>query len=369
LKIFLSKPRFRSRLILRWLWRLAYSYALAFLVINVVVPLLNRQGAEPLQLKPELIIPAIPIAFVFFVGVTIYRLLSRRLQTGLILMSSFLFLAPPILWTLTILLSPGKSSILAWFISFLIVGGIYYILWGRTLLFALGQYSLAIGNINLWMRLRPRIKASLHVQRANCQYFKQDFESAHHDLEQALMLEPYNFELLVPIALLYIDMGDYQKALKLVESKLDSLELPNKVEFQLLNIQIWVYLLLGDYGTAYVLCDVLSIESPKMLLPFEYRSYVLHKRGIVSLLRGNYPDALKQFDTALSTAEKDVRLDVLLGLAITYHKLDDLHKSEDMWFKIDVWYPQWDIDEFISLKSTIPAMEGMLRASYELAHL
>ena len=365
MRLFLDKPRFRSQLALRWLWRLTYSYALAFFVVNGAVQLLNRQGAEPLQFSPELIIPSIPVAMVFFVAITTYRVLSRRLQTILKYVGVSLFFVPPILLTMTILLSPGKSSVLSWFISALIVGGIYYVLWGRTLLIALGQYDLAIGNINLWMRLRPRMKANLHLQRANCYYLKQDFESVYHDLEQALTLAPYNFKLLTPIALFYVEMGEYRLALDFVDGKLDSLELPGDVEFDLLNIQIWVYLLLSDYETAHVLCDVLNIEFPKMLLPPHYINHLLYKQGIVSLLMGNNQDALRQFETALSTEEKDVRRNALLGLATTYYRLDEFHKSEEMWFKMEIWYPQWDIDEYTSLKSTIPAMAEIVRVSYE----
>lgn len=210
----------------------------------------------------------------------------------------------------------------------------------------LGDYSGAIVDYSKIIVLQP--DADTYYNRGNSRYSLKDYVGAQEDYQNAFKLDPNFIDALYSLGCVKYDLGDYEGAIKDFTSVIKVV--PSQAKTYFLRAAAYSALekyplALNDYSLA-ILADPSSdsyykrgvfylginyYEKANLDLSIalklnENNSYAYFYRGTSNLFLGKYMDAVTDFDTALRFDSLD--FDALIGLALTYYKMNDLNKSK-----------------------------------------
>lgn len=187
-----------------------------------------------------------------------------------------------------------------------------------------------------------------YYNRANSRYSLKDYLGAQQDYESAYKLDPNFMDALYSLGCVKFDLGDFEGAIKDFTLLLSKGPLESKIYFlraaaysaleeHALALNDYSLAVLADpsadsyYNRAVFLLGVNYYERARVdfsvaLKLNQNNAYAYFYRGTSSLFLGKYNEAIVDFNNALHFDTLD--FDALLGLALTYHKLNDLQNSK-----------------------------------------
>ncbi|MFG6686331.1 tetratricopeptide repeat protein [Mariniflexile sp. HNIBRBA6329] len=210
----------------------------------------------------------------------------------------------------------------------------------------LGDYSGAIVDYSKIILLQP--DADTYYNRGNSRYSLKDLVGAQEDYQNAYNLDPNFIDALYSLGCVKYDLGDYEAAIK--DFSLVINKAPREPKTYLLRASAYVALekyplALQDYSFAILAdpssdsyykrgvfyMDINYYEKAYQDLTFalklnENNSYAYFYRGASQLLLGKYLNAVSDFNSALDFDALD--FDALLGLALTYYKMNDMANAK-----------------------------------------
>ncbi|HXN54118.1 MAG TPA: tetratricopeptide repeat protein [Candidatus Acidoferrum sp.] len=195
--------------------------------------------------------------------------------------------------------------------------------------FDAAKFSLAANDLSqAESRYKQTIALALR-QLGSLSISEGQFESATHYLEEALKLEPDDFQLQLNAAIAWFRRGDEQKASQLMSTALAS----RPDDAQAHNVMGRIFLLQGDVPRA--------IEELKTAVNLNYDLETAYFLGIAYLKARKMPEADELFAKIQSNAEESAALHVLLGRAYTISNLPEPAIAEfRKAIKLDPKYPR-----------------------------
>ena len=216
----------------------------------------------------------------------------------------------------------------------------------------LGDFQGAIVDYSKIILIEP--DADTYFNRGNSRYNMEDFEGAKLDYEKAYELDNNFIDALYSLACTKYDLGEYESAITDF----------NKITKAIPDLQI-AYTLrasayaalenykeaLKDYSTAILInpdsdaffnrgvlfLDINYFQKAKTDLILAIRrnpdnSFLYFYRGAANLFLGKFEEALQDFSVALKYDAQD--FDALLGVAMTYLKMNDSDKASTYFSKV-----------------------------------
>lgn len=215
----------------------------------------------------------------------------------------------------------------------------------------MGDYYGAIVDYSKIIVEEP--DADTYFNRGNAKYSLEDFEAAKDDYSKAIILDPYFVDAHFSLGCAYYDLGEYDDALA-------SFNMVLKIQ----PYYIKAYLLRGDiyaqkelyknalkdynlsvyidpnantyYKRGVFYLDINYYKKAKSDLTQAIRlndnnGFAYFYRGTAELLLGKYKSAITDFATALRFDNLD--FDAMLGLAMTYQKMNNLDNATEYFNK------------------------------------
>ena len=205
----------------------------------------------------------------------------------------------------------------------------------------LGDYSGAIVDYSKIIVLQP--DADTYYNRGNSRYSLKDFVGAKDDYQNAYKLDPNFIDALYSLGCVKYDLGDYEGAIKDFTSVITIDPREPKTYFlrASANVALEKYpQALQDYSIA-ILIDPSSdsyykrgvfymginyyekgnLDFTTALNLNKNNSFAYFYRGVSHLLLGSHLNAIWDFNSALHFDSLD--FDAILGLALTYYKMND----------------------------------------------
>lgn len=210
----------------------------------------------------------------------------------------------------------------------------------------LGDFSGAIVDYSKIIVIQP--DADTYYNRANSRYNSQDYLGAKEDYESAYKLDPNFIAALYSLGSVKFDLAEYEEAIKDFSTIIKLIPTDSRTYFlraASYNALEKYTLALNDYTLA-ILADPSSDSYYKRGVFFlginyydkanfdfsmavklnENNAFAYFYRGTTSLLLGKYNDAIIDFNNALRFDAFD--FDALVGLALTYQKMNDLNNAK-----------------------------------------
>ncbi|WP_142785387.1 tetratricopeptide repeat protein [Changchengzhania lutea] len=210
----------------------------------------------------------------------------------------------------------------------------------------LGDYSGAIVDYSKIILTKP--DPDTYFNRGNSRYSLLNYEGAKEDYKSAIELDPYFIDAIYSLGCSKYDLGHYDDAISDFNTVI-SIEPYSSEAYKMRAFTHWALkkykLALADY-TMVILIDptddayynrgvfFMDIKYYKKAKSDFTKSLRINKnngfayfyRGASHLLLGKFNDAISDFNTALKFDSKD--FDALLGLAMTFQKVNDLEKAK-----------------------------------------
>lgn len=207
----------------------------------------------------------------------------------------------------------------------------------------LGDYSGAIVDYSKIIVQEP--DADTYYNRGNSRYSLKDFEGALEDYKNAFKLDPQFVDPLYSLGCVKYDLGDFEGSIEDFTTLIKAI--PTESKFYTHRALAYVALkkhalALNDYslailadssadsyynrGVFYMDINYYDKANDDLLISLklnENNSYAYFYRGASSLFLGKYMDAITDFNTVIKFDALD--FDAMLGLAITYYKLNDIN--------------------------------------------
>lgn len=210
----------------------------------------------------------------------------------------------------------------------------------------LGDFSSAIVDYSKIIVTQP--DPDTYYNRANARYSLKNYIGAKEDYENALKLDPNFIDALYSLGCTKFDLGDFEAAIKDFTQLIRLVPTEQKTYFMraAAHDALEKYALaLNDYTLA-VLANPNSDAYYKrgafflstnyyekanfdfsMAIKFnDKNAFAYFYRGTTSLFLGKYKDAVTDYNNALYFDSTD--FDALIGLALTYRKMNDLINSK-----------------------------------------
>ena len=214
----------------------------------------------------------------------------------------------------------------------------------------LGDYSGAIVDYSKIIVLQP--DADTYYNRGNSRYSIKDFIGAKDDYQNAYKLDPNFIDALYSLGCVKFDLADYEGAIKDFSSVIKIAPREPKtyylrasayvaLEKYPLALQDYSFAVLADpssdshYKRGVFYMDINYYEKANQHLSIALKfnknnSFAYFYKGVSQLLLGRYLTAVSDFNSALEFDALD--FDALLGLALTYHKMNDINNAR-IYFK------------------------------------
>lgn len=210
----------------------------------------------------------------------------------------------------------------------------------------LGDYNGAIVDYSKIIVTEP--DADSYYNRGNSRYSLKDFEGAKSDYKKAVELDPYFIDALYSLGCSEYDLGDFEKAIedfnqvikiqpyypKAYELRANSYSFLKKPKKALADYTMVVLIDHSPdsyYNRGVFYMDINYYKKAKNDLSTSIRlnannGFAYFYRGTSNLLLGKYKNAISDFTGALKFDASD--FDAMLGLAMTYYRMEDLTNAE-----------------------------------------
>ena len=216
----------------------------------------------------------------------------------------------------------------------------------------LGDYEAAIVDYSKIILLEP--DADTYFNRGNSRFNLKDLQGAKADYEKAVELDKSFIDARYSLACTKYDLGEYENAITDFSALLSII--PDLQIAYRLRAASYVALedykeAIKDYSTAILVnpdsdafydrgsffLDIKYYQRAKADLNTAIRlnkdnPYLYFYRGASNLFLGKYEEALEDFSVALKFDSQD--FEALLGLSMTYLKMDDLENAKTHFKKV-----------------------------------
>lgn len=217
----------------------------------------------------------------------------------------------------------------------------------------LGDYSGAIVDYSKIIVLEP--DADTYYNRGNARYSLKDLVGAQEDYQNAFKLDNGFIDALYSLGCVKNDLGDFEGSIKDFTNLINAI--PNEPKYYFLRASAFKALekhalALNDYSLAVLVdpsadsfynrgvfyMDINYYEKANADLSIalklnENNSYAYFYRGASFLLLGKYINAITDFNTVLKFDALD--FDAMLGLALSYYKVNDMENATLYFQKAD----------------------------------
>ena len=205
----------------------------------------------------------------------------------------------------------------------------------------LGDYSGAIVDYSKIILLQP--DADTYYNRGNARYSLKDFVGAKEDYAKAFKLDPNFVDALYSLGCVKYDLEDYEGAIVDFSNLIKMIPTEPKTYYMRASAYSALKkyaLALNDYslailaepsansyynrGVFYMSINYYEKANTDLSIAIknnQNNSFAYFFRGASNLLLGDYKNAINDFNTSLRFDSLD--FDALLGLAMTYYKIND----------------------------------------------